>query len=184
MATEAQLLQRVYSHIGAETESGFVKPMVLAMAKLAFKDLAHLLIDSDSELAKKLVKTLSGQTWASSAFEAPSDMVFHKQKKTTRIDLAGALAHQVEDRKKLDLLSTSVNHYYALEGKTFYIRHATGVTGASTLRITYYKIPVIADIDDELMNTLVELIIRRLMPTNIDKIDRDMTGMPPAPQKK
>lgn len=165
MATNEELLARVYSIIGSERDSSMAKPVVLAMATLAYRDLAVQLIETDSEQVKKLVKTSTNQTWASSAFSAPSDMLFHKQIKSTRIDLGGTLAHQVRDRDTLDMITGQSNHYYALEGKTFYIKHSAGTTGASNLNITYYKIPAITDIDAELMNMLLQILIPRLLPT-------------------
>lgn len=161
--TNNEILAWVYGHIGGERESGVIKPMVLAMATLAYKDLAHYLIDTDSEQAKKLVKTLSSQTWTNSAYSAPSDMLFHKQMDTTKMSIGTTMAFQVKDRDKLDMATGVSNIYYALEGKTFYIKHPS-LTTSSTLSITYYKIPTKDDIDDELRNLFLELLLRRLVP--------------------
>lgn len=168
MATNDELLARVYSIIGSERDTNIFRPMVLAMATLAYRDLAILLIDTDSEQAKKLVTTAANQVWASSQFAAPTNMLFHKQHETTRIDLGGTLAFQVKDRDTLNMLPADAvkisNHYYALEGKTFFIKHSAGTTGAANLNITYYKIPAIADIDAELMNLLLTVLIPKLSP--------------------
>lgn len=170
MATNAELLARVYSIIGSERDTSIFRPMVLAMATLAYKELAIHLIDTDSEQAKKLVTSVANQVWASNQFSAPADMLFHKQSKHTRMDFGGTLAFQVKDRDTLTMIGTAStgadlgNHYYALEGKTFFIRHESGVTGASNLNLQYYKIPTISDIDSELMNTLLEILIPKLMP--------------------
>lgn len=162
--TNAQLLEYVFSQIGTERDTGMIKPMILAVANLAYRDLAQFLLDNDSELAKKLIASAANQTWANSSFSAPTDMLFHKQKETTRIDFGGILAFQIEDRDALDMVSSLNNHYYALEGKTFYIKHSAGTTSGTNLNIRYYKIPVVTDIDDDLRNVFLELLITRLVP--------------------
>lgn len=196
--TNEQILQRVYIHFGSEEQTGLVEPIVLAMADLAYIDLARMLIDTDAELAKKLisenVKTVSYSTiaanvinldndpavlrdgmtvtingtgltnttvyyiinstptsvqlsttpggtvqavatttgattittvgkWENSRYLAPPDMLFHTQKPVLRLELNSELCYQLQDRDKLNMLgSTVTNNYYALEGKTFYVR--------------------------------------------------------------
>ena len=161
--TNTQLLQRIYAHIGNEEKSGIVEPVVLAMAALAYIDLARFLIDNDHELAKKLITSVANQTWATSSFSAPADMLFHIQKKVIRLDLGGVLAYQVEDRDKLDMISaTLTNHYYALEGKTFYLKHASGTASGTNLNLRYYKVPTVTDIDDELTTIFLDFVFQRI----------------------
>lgn len=171
--TNATLLQYVYAHLGgSEKDSGIMEPLIIAMAELAYADLAQMLLDTDSELAKKLVTTSVNNSWSSSSFAAPTNMLFYKQKKTTRMTIAGTLAHQVEDRDKLDLVAAAgiSNTYYALEGKTFYIKSPAGTTsGTTNLDLKYYKIPAVTDIDDDLRNIFLEILIRRLVPQSTPK---------------
>lgn len=162
--TNAQILQWIYSRIGSERDSGIVEPLIIAVADLAYTDLAKFLIDSNSEMSRKLVKIVTNQTWATSKFLAPTDMLFYRQIDTTRLDIAGTLAFQLKDRDKLEMISAMANHYYALEGKYFYIKHSSGTTGASNLNLTYYKIPTKDDIDDELRNLFLEILLGRLIP--------------------
>jgi hypothetical protein len=164
MATNDELLARVYSILGPDRDTSIMKPLVLAMATLAYRELAIRLIDTDSELAKKLITSAVNQAWATSQFSAPANMLFHNQRKTTRIVIDTDLAYQVKDRDTLGLLNTTSGSgiiYYALEGKTFFISHPSAVNG-NDLNITYYKIPTIADIDSELMNPLLEILIPML----------------------
>jgi len=162
--TNADLIAYVEAHLGGYNKSGIVRPMITAMANLAFKDLAYMLLDTDSELAKKLVVTLTGQSWSSSSFSAPSNMLFHKQKQTSKISIGGALVFQVTDRDRMDMAYQVGNHYCVLEGKTFYIKHSAGTTNGNNLDITYYKIPAISDIDDELRNQFLAILMARLIP--------------------
>lgn len=170
--TNASLLQYVYAHLGgSEKDSGIIEPLIIAMAELAYADLAQMLLDTDSELAKKLITSVANQTWSSSSFAAPTNMLFYKQKKTTRMDFGGTLAYQVEDRDKLDLVAAAgiSNTYYALEGKTFYIKSPAGTTSGTNLNLRYYKIPTVSDIDDDLRNIFLEILIRRLVPQSTPK---------------
>jgi len=161
--TEQELLQRVYAHIGNEEKSGLVEPVVLAMADLAFIDLAKLLIENKPSLAKKLISSVANQTWASSSFSAPTDMLYNMEKTVIRLDLGGTLCHQLEDRDKLDMIGTTLsNHYYALEGKTFYIKHASGTASGSNLNLRYYKVPTVTDVDDELTTIFLDILFTRL----------------------
>lgn len=271
--TNAEILQRVYIHLGSEEQTGLVEPIVLAMADLAYIDLARFLIDTDAELAKKLIKQVSDQTWGttaptiayssadsgtgvitvtntnltllngmrvnisgtagggalsasttyfvrdatstgiklsatlggpaltgftgsgtitilntSSTFEAPADMLFHVQKPVLRLEIGGQLAFQLQDRDKLNMLGSALtNIYYALEGKTFFIRHFTindgnvntaDVTSGSNLSLRYYRVPTAADIDDELAPIFLDMLFKRLsvaMQTNAVGM-----AMPPA----
>lgn len=159
--TDEEIIGYVQAHIGGEKKTKIVKPLILAMAELAYKDLAMFLIESNSEFANKLITSAVNQTWSSSQFTAPSNMLFHRQIETTRIDFNGTLAHQVSDRDALDMAGTLSNIYYALEGKTFYIKNPSATSG-STLNIRYYKIPENSDIDDELRNTFLEILMQRL----------------------
>lgn len=162
--TNSELLQKVYIHVGAEEETGLVEPVVLAMADLAYIDLARFLIDTDAELAKKLIADTVNQNWSGSKFDAPEAMLFHVQKPVLRLEISGELAYQVQDRDKLNMLSdTLTNTYYSLEGKTFYIRHKSGTTsGTGNLSLRYYKIPTVTDIDEELAPIFLELLFNRL----------------------
>lgn len=160
--TNEQILQRVYIHFGSEEQTGLVEPLVLAMADLAYIDLARLLIDTDAELAKKLITDATSQSWSSSKFNAPSDMLFHVQKPVLRMEIGSELAYQVQDRDKLDMIAgTMNNHYYSLEGKTFYIKHKSGTT-SGTLNLRYYKVPTNTLIDDELTPIFLDLLFKRL----------------------
>lgn len=161
--TNEQLLQRVYIHVGSEEQTGLVEPMVLAMADLAYIDLARFLIDTDQELAKKLINQVTSQTWTNSTFSAPSDMLFHVQKPVLRLELGSDLCFQVQDRDKLNMIGTTLdNTYYALEGKTFYIKHKSGTSSGTNLNLRYYKVPTVSDIDDELTPLFLDLLFRRL----------------------
>lgn len=159
----AELVEFVYQRTGGEKNARMSRPMILALGTLALKDLAQTLIDSNSELAKKLIVQLTNQSWSASQFNAPANMLFYKQKKTTRMDFSGVLAYQVEDRDKLEMGGNLVNVYYALEGKTFYIANPAGTSG-SNLNLRYYKIPDLADIDTELRNIFIELVLVRMIP--------------------
>ena len=169
--TETELLQRIYSHTGGEEKSKLYKPLVIAQLDLALTDLARYLIDMDSELAKKLITSVANQSWSSSSFSAPSNMLFHGQKPVVRLDLGGTLAFQVSDRDKLDMVTGMANIYYALEGKTFYIKHPSATTSGNNLNLRYYKIPAIADIDEEMTNLLVTLLLQRLGLTQSNQQD-------------
>lgn len=162
--TNEQILQRVYIHFGSEEQTGLVEPMVLAMADLAYIDLARMLIDTDAELAKKLISETASQNWTNSIFPAPNDMLFHVQKPVLRLEIGGELAFQLQDRDKLNMIgSTLGNHYYALEGKTFYIKHKSGTTsGTGNLTLRYYKVPTNTLIDDELTPLFLDLLFQRL----------------------
>lgn len=162
--TNTQIIQWIYSKLGSEKDSGIIEPLIIAVADLAYYDLAKFLLDNDSEMAKKLAKSITNQSWSSSKFSAPTDMLFYKQIKTTRLDFGGTLAFQIKDRDKLDMITGVSNHYYALEGKIFYIRHSSGTISGSNLNMTYYKIPNKDDIDDELRNIFLELLLTRLVP--------------------
>ena len=160
--TEEQLFQRIYSHTGGEEKSRLFKPIIKAQADLALTDLARYLLDTDHELSKKLVTSVANQSFADLTFSAPSNMLFHGQKSVIRLDLGGVLAYQVSDRDKLDMLTGMSNVYYALEGKTFYIKHPTPEAIANNLNLRYYKVPAIADIDTELTPMFLTLIMQRL----------------------
>src|SRR6476661_7043913 len=113
--TDVEIFSYVYAQIGSEKDTGIIRPVVIAMAGLVYEDLARWLLDNNSEMAKKLVVTLSNQTWTASSFAAPTNMLFYKQKETTRIDFGGTLAFQLEDRDKMEMAYGLTNHYYALE---------------------------------------------------------------------
>lgn len=172
MATNEELLARVYSIIGSERDTAIMRPMVLAMATLAFRELAINLIDADSEMAKKLSKTLSNQTWHDSQFDTPADMLFHKWRESIHLDINGVTQYPVQERNTLTLISGQTNGYYALEGTTFYLNPSSG-TGGANLNITYYKIPTISDIDAELMNPLLEILIPKLIPVSEPNLVRE-----------
>lgn len=167
--TNDEILQRVYIHLGSQEKTGLVEPVVLAMADLAYIDLARFLVDNDAELAKKLIKEVTAQSWGtnpnpSSAFNAPSDMLFHIQKPVIRLQLGTELCYQVQDRDKLNMLAgTYGNNYYALEGKTFYIKHKNpATTSGNDLVLRYYKVPTKDEIDNELTPIFLDLLFRRL----------------------
>lgn len=161
--TANELLEFVYQRLGGEKNTRMSRPMIIAIGQLALKDLAQTLLDTNSELSKKLIAELTNQTWSSSKFDAPSNMLFYRQKDTTKIDIGGTLAFQVEDRDKLEMGANLGNIYYALEGKTFFISHPS-LTGGSNLNIRYYKIPELANVDSELRNIYIELVLARLVP--------------------
>lgn len=169
--TELELFQRIYSHTGGEEKSRLFKPIIKAQADLALTDLARYLLDTDHELAKKLVTSVANQSFADLTFSAPSNMLFHGQKSVIRLDLGGTLAYQVSDRDKLDMLSGMSNVYYALEGKTFYIKHPTPETISNNLNLRYYKVPAITDIDTELTPLLITLLLQRLGVTQATNQD-------------
>lgn len=161
------LLQRIYSEIGGETKSGLIKPMVLAITDLAYIDLARHLLDNDPANAEILKTSVVNQTWASSKFTLPSNFLYHRPSpeklyEGVILDIAGTNAFQVEDRKKLGLISqTLVNAYYAIDGKFAYIKHPT-LAGSSTLNLFYYKVPTVSDITDDVLNILLTFIFQRL----------------------
>lgn len=165
--TDAQLLQYVYAEIGGEAKSGLVKPMVLAIANLAYIDLARHLLDNDPTNAEIIKTSVVNQTWASSKFTLPTNFLYHRPSpekiyEGVILDIAGINAFQVEDRKKLSLISqTLVNAYYAIDGKFAYIKHPS-LSGSSTLNLFYYKVPTIADITDEVLNVFLTFIFQRL----------------------
>lgn len=163
--TNLELIQYVEQRLDTQTDTVFVRPVILAVSTLALADLARILIDTDSELSGKLVVTLSNQTWANSSFAIPSNMLLHKQLETTKMYFGTTPAYQLKDRDKIDLSSTLGNIYYALYGKTFYIKH-TSTTSGNDLNISYYKIPTLADIDEELRNLFIDLVIARLTPSS------------------
>lgn len=167
--TNAELFDYVFAKTGMVKNTALAQPLILANANLALRELAYFLIETDSELAKKLITSVANQTWASSSFALPSDFLYHKQKKTTRMDLGGTLAFQVEDRDKLDMSTGLTNHYYAIEGTTMYIKHSAGTVGASNLNLRYYKIPALSAIDAELRDIFLDMVVRRIMPTQPDK---------------
>ena len=170
--TESELFQRIYSHTGGEEKSRLFKPIIKAQADLALTDLAQYLLDTDHELAKKLITSVANQSFADLTFSAPSNMLFHGQKSVIRLDLGGTLAYQVSDRDKLDMMSGMNNCYYALEGKTFYIKHPTPDTiPRNNLNLRYYKIPVILDIDAELTPMLITFLLQRLGVTQATNQD-------------
>jgi hypothetical protein len=163
--TNAELLQWVYLKTGSEKDSRILEPVVIAVANLVYPELARFLIDHDPEMAKKLITILSNQTWVSNRIAVPTDMILHKQKDTTRLTISGTLAYQVDDRDKLDLMSGLDNIYYALEGTYFYIKHTNVLTvGGSNLGLSYYRIPTVTDIDDDLRPIFLDLLINRLVP--------------------
>ncbi len=163
--TNQELIQYVEQRLNTQTDTVFVRPVILAVATLALTDLARVLIDTDSELSGKLVVSLTNQSWSASSFAVPSNMLLHKQMETTKIYFGTTPAYQVKDRDKLDLTIGLGNIYYALYGKTFYIKH-TSTTSGSDLNISYYKIPAISDIDAELTNLFIDLVIARLVPSS------------------
>lgn len=162
--TDTELIQYVELRIGGgEHRTGIMRAMILAVSVLALADLAKLLISSSDSLSEKLTVSLTNQTWANSTFPAPSNMLFFGQKDSTRLSIGNTLAYQVKDRKKLDMSSGQTNIYYALDGKTFYIKSSTATSG-NDLNISYYKIPTLADIDEELRNVFIDLVVSRLVP--------------------
>jgi hypothetical protein len=173
--TKASLLQYSFAHLDSKREnSALIEPLILAMAVLTCYDYARFLLDNNSEMAKKLTTATAAQSWSSSQILAPTDMLYHRQIETTRMDIAGVQLYQIEDKKKLDLLAVGLgNSYYALEGKTFFIKHLAGTaSGTTNLTIKYYKIPAITDIDDESTPLFLELLFQRLIP---------ISGKAPAP---
>lgn len=176
--TDAEILQYVYSQIGGERKSGVLKPILLAIAELAYDDLADYLIKSEPDKAKKLITSVANQAWLNSEFSAPSDMLLNNQKAVVRLDIGGDICYQLKDRDKLDFLTGTTaeevsKNYCALEGKTFYIRVAGGATtSGNDLNLRYYKTPVAADIDDELRKPFLELLMQRvLLHIQVDKSD-------------
>lgn len=164
--TNQELIQYVEQRLNTQTDTVFVRPVILAVATLALTDLARVLIDTDSELSGKLIVSLTNQSWSNSSFAVPANMLLHKQIETTKMYFGTTPAYQVKDRDKLDLTpSTLGNIYYALYGKTFYIDH-TSTTSGSDLNISYYKVPTISDIDAELTNLFIDLVIARLVPSS------------------
>jgi hypothetical protein len=173
--TDAKVIQYCYAHLGiTKRESGLIEPLILAMAQLTLYDLAKFLVDNDSEAAKNLMTSTAAQPWSASKVDAPADMLYHRQRESTRIEIAGTLLYQIEDKKKLDLLTTGLtNSYYALEGKSFFIKHSSGTTSGANPTIKYLKIPVITDIVDELTNLYLELLFQRLVPSQMPKMEQE-----------
>lgn len=161
--TEAKMIEHVYLEIGGEERSGILKPMIVATSRLALSDYAKFILDTNPELAKKLIVELEFQSWSDSYFQAPYDMLFYKQMETTRLDLGGVLCYQVADRDKLSMLGATSNHYYALEGIKFFIKHAGGDTSGSNLNLKYYAIPTVDSIDDEMMPVFLAILMDRIM---------------------
>lgn len=180
--TNDQLLQKVYIHFGSEEQTGLVEPIVLAMANLTLIDLAKFLIDTDVELAKKLIAEVTSQSWSDSKFTAPTDMLFHVQKPVLRLQLGTELCYQVHDRDKLNMIGSTLNNtYYALEGNKFYLRHKTaGTVSGSNLALSYYKVPTLQDIDDELTPIFLDLLFKRLQIA----MQFSAAAMSPAPPSK
>lgn len=154
------------------------------MATIAFSDLAKFLVENHTDLAKKLITSVSNQSWSNSSFSAPTDMLFHLEKPVIRLDLGGTLCHQLKDRDKLDMIGTTLtNTYYALEGKTFYIKHATsGTTSGNNLNLRYYKIPAITDIDEELTPIFLDILFSRLTAVMADNNDEQKRPNPRSKQ--
>jgi hypothetical protein len=163
--TNDQIVAFVYSHIGGEKESGILKPQVLMLATLALADMSHHFVANEPEKARLLEAEATNQTWASSSFSMPSDFLYTDTGETLlRVDIGGTLAHRVNSRSKIDLTSgaTLTNHYYALEGKKLYIRHASGTTGASDLNIRYYKMATFALVDENFRQEFIDFVLRRV----------------------
>lgn len=167
--TNAELIQQIYLHIGGEQKTGIIKPMIEAMAELSFRDLAIKVVETDAELAKKLQTTATG-SYTGSQFTVPTDMLYYdKQKPITALYVDSVVAFQINDKRKFDLLSTTVsNNYFAIDGRDVIVKKAGGGS-TGNYSFDYYKIPVIADIDDDLRNLFLECVLTRLGFASIQK---------------
>lgn len=161
--TSSELLDYIKTFFRGQESKLPSDPLILAMANLCLEELVITILNTNPELAKKFGKTLTNQTWSFSRFNAPNDMLFTNQFDTTRIDFNGNLAYQIRDRKFLDMVGTLGNHFYALEGKTFFINHSSGDTSGNTLNIFYYRIPDLDDIDEELRGIFLKLVLQKIL---------------------
>jgi hypothetical protein len=162
--TNEDIVSYVEAHIGGARQSRIVRPLILAMANLAYSDLAKLATEQDPLMAEKLKTTLANQTWATSQFTLPTNFLRHKQIEFTKVYFGTTLAHQVRDRETLDMITGMLNIYYAIEGLKLYVKHTGGTSSGTNLNISYIKIPTVSDLDDELTPTFLQLLMARLQP--------------------
>lgn len=160
--TNDEIIQQVYAHIGGEEKSKIIKPVIIAMADLAYRDLAIKVAMEQPELAKKLQDTATG-SYTGGSFTVPTDMLYYDaQKPVTNLYVDDDPAFQVADKRKFNLItSTMTNHYFAIDGRTVTVRKADGAS-TGNYSLEYYKIPVNSDIDDDLRNIFLELLLLRL----------------------
>lgn len=140
---------------------------------VALADMAMMLIDEKNDKAEKFRKQLANQTWASSEFAMPADMLGHKQKQNSVLTLTVSSVKepvfQVDDWQKLLLLPSSVtlgNHYCTLENGKFLIREKAGGTSGTNLNVNYYRTPTIDDVDEELQPILVANLLKYMPKSN------------------
>ena len=158
----SEIIQQVYAHIGGEEESKILKPTIIAMANLAYRDLAIKLASQEPELAKKLQTTATG-SYTNSSFTVPSDMLYYQdQKPVTTLYIDNDVAFQIEDKRKFSIVGTTVsNNYFAIDGRTIQVKRSSGGT-TGNYSLEYYKIPVNTDIDADLKNIFLECLLTRL----------------------
>lgn len=135
--------------------------------EVALSDVAIFLIDNNDDKAEKFRTALTGQTWNSSQFAVPTDLLQHKQKKTVVMTLTDGSSikqpvFQVDDWQKLLLIPSTVlgNHYFVMENNFFLIREKSGSTSGSNLGLNYYRTPTITDVDEELQPLLVSMLLK------------------------
>lgn len=157
-----EILQFCYAHTGGEESSKLLKPMVLAMADLAYRDTAIKVTEQSPELAKKLQTSIT-DSYTGGEFTIPTDMLyFDGQKPITNLRIDSAQAFQISDKRKFSFLSSVIsNHYFAVDGRSIVVRKIDGSSTGSYL-LEYYKIPINSDIDDDLRNIFLECLLTRL----------------------
>lgn len=132
----------------------------------ALADMAITLIDNGDDKAEKFRKQLASQTWASSEFAVPTDLLLYKQKRTVVLTLTVSSVKQpvfqVDDWQKLLLIPSTTlgNHYCVLENNKFLIRASDASVGGSNLNINYYRTPTITDISEELQPLLIAMLVK------------------------